>query len=140
MNIAARTVAAAPIAVSLLLGALAASAVSAPAPAVVEIDDDLPLARDWHAWSARMRELTVVGSAQHDEMTWALQRVAFSACATTGARVTLYAHFSGGVVTNLEAYGTDADANACAMQRIEKLTVPVLDEMDVMIPIDFETD
>jgi hypothetical protein len=117
------------------LAALAVSAMSSREPALelVPVNAEAP-------WRANIRELTVVGSPAQAEVAWAIAPLAraFADCATSAARVTIYAHFSGGTISALDAYGTDTGANQCALHTIDKLTIPVLDEMDVMIPIDFE--
>jgi hypothetical protein len=125
---------------SLGLAALAVSAaLLTRSPAVaVEIDAGTREAPA-SPWTAMIRDLTVVGSPDADAMAWAIAPLAtaFADCAASGARVTIYAHFEGGIITTSDAYGTDTAANQCAMHAIDRLSVPVLDVMDVMIPIDF---
>ena len=137
MNLAAGFPAARYAVSSLGLAALAVSAIAMkpepPPPAAVYDEAFVP-------WQAQIRQLTVVGSPAHTEMTWTIQPLAtaFADCASSATRVTLYAHFSGGVITELSALGDDVAANRCAIHTSARLTAPVLDEMDVMIPIDFE--
>jgi hypothetical protein len=140
MEIAARSPAARHAVSSLGLAALAVSATVLTGFASLEDDLELEVSTlEAPAWTASIRNLTVVGSPDADEVARAVAPLAtaLAYCTSSGARVTIYAHFSGGVVTEVDAYGTDTGGNQCAMHAIDKLAVPVLDELDVMIPIDF---
>jgi len=123
---------------SLGVAALAVSATlimrdTSPRPNTVVIEDDAT------ALQASVREVLLVGSPDDSSMQhhFTMQQSALAGCAAAPTRVTVYAHFSGGIITHITSFSDDYDAALCVNAALGKLTVEVLDEMDVKVPIDF---
>jgi len=88
--------------------------------------------------AAKLGTLTVVGTAVYDEVARPLAATEsiFAECAYSTTRVTVYAHFSGGRVTESTALGLDETSAECARKLVDGMEFSVGEEMDLMIPID----
>ena len=88
--------------------------------------------------TAKIGTLTVVGTAVYDEVARPLVAAEsiFEECASSTTRVTVYAHFRHGRVTEATALGLDEAAAECARKLVAGTEFSVGEEMDLMIPID----
>ena len=134
MNPAARSSAARTAVSALVPTALAVSAIvvwrSTPEPTyTVDISEE-PAARFW------VGRIVVVGSPAGDRISDDIHSLDFSRCAFATEHVALYLHLSNGVFERYDYKTTRT--TACIFDVLASSTFPTDEEVDVMIPFDFE--
>jgi hypothetical protein len=87
---------------------------------------------------ASIGAIAVVGTPHYEAVVQAVTPLAaqFARCAGATTRVTIYAHVTNRVITQLAVLGDDENASACMHELLGIVGLPIDDDVDLMIPVD----